>query len=191
MTRINLLPWRTNRAQKQTQAFLKLFGLCWLVTLICMEIIHTRVESLQNAQTQRNQFLQKELNHLADRTRQAEAQQRLFQEKQQHLNKIMDMDQKLWTLVDFFHDLAEKIPADVYLTELIQTDKGLTLTGLARNEEAITDFLRTVASLPPFVQSELSLLETRRGEVQTGYQQKFTARLLMPETLSTQEKSPR
>lgn len=162
MTRINLLPWReARRVQRQRELIgilvaAALFG-AGIVFLVYTEFAH-RIEYQQ----ERNNYLRGEIARLK---KAAEEMQELQKTKTRLVDRL-NVIQKLQTvrpgMVRMLDELVRLVPQDIYLTGFKTANNQVTLNGIARSDNIISEFMRDlkgVANL--FGEPVLQVIETR------------------------------
>lgn len=162
MMRINLLPWReTRRIQRQRQLIgmlvaAALFG-AGILFLVYTEIAH-RIEYQQ----ERNNYLRGEIARLK---KAAEEMQEL-QKTKTRLVERLSVIQKLQTvrpgMVRMLDELVRLVPQDIYLTGFKTANNQVTLNGIARSDEVISQFMRDIKNATDlFGEPALQIIETR------------------------------
>ena len=162
MTRINLLPWReARRVQRQRQLIgmlvaAALFG-AGIVFLVYTEIAH-RIEYQQ----ERNDYLRGEIARLK---KAAEEMQELQKTKTRLVDRL-NVIQKLQTvrpgMVRMLDELVRLVPQDIYLTGFKTANNQVTLNGIARSDEVISQFMRDIKNAADlFGEPALQIIETR------------------------------
>ncbi len=162
MMRINLLPWReTRRIQRQRQLIgmlvaAALFG-AGILFLVYTEIAH-RIEYQQ----ERNNYLRGEIARLK---KAAEEMQELQKTKTRLVDRL-NVIQKLQTvrpgMVRMLDELVRLVPQDIYLTGFKTANNQVTLNGIARSDEVISQFMRDIKNATDlFGEPALQIIETR------------------------------
>jgi len=159
MSNINLLPWRENYKQKKKIAFLILLLISCLATLGLCYSGKIYVDSMINAQNQRNEFLQAQ-TIIVDR-RIAEIY-KIKEEKAElvrRINLIQDLEQQRSLITQLFNTLPVVTPAGVYIDSLSFNDGKVDIKGLTESTGQVSNMVRQVdnsgwlgdASLPSIV----------------------------------------
>lgn len=166
MIRINLLPYRAQRRQRQILQHLAVFlGVIFVtsITLFFADVVKTS-----------------ELTSLEDEFSSLKAQNNILKKKIgkiRNLDKLRaDVERKL-ELIDRlqegrFHSLeslsglAEAIPENVWLTIISDSNGILTISGLAESNKAVANFMRALDQSPLFAKISLKTISrTVAGKV--------------------------
>jgi type IV pilus assembly protein PilN len=161
MARINLLPWRAELRKQQQKEFLLAIFLAILLTLGILFFVHSHVASLIDYQNRRNEFLQSEISMLDQKI--AEIQE--LETKKKRLLAKMEVIQQLQSsrpeIVHLFDELARTMPDGVHLTDLTQSDKSLTVNGIAQSNARVSAYMRNLESSPWLREPLLNIIESK------------------------------
>lgn len=161
MARINLLPWRAELRKQQQQDFFTGAGFGVALTLALMLLLHLDINSRVAFQEERNRFLDGEIQNLDKKIKEI---QDLEVKKKRLLGK-MDVIQELQAsrpeIVHLFDELGRTIPEGVYLSDLIQADKNLTVNGMAQSNARVSAYMRNLESSAWLKEPILNIIETR------------------------------
>lgn len=146
MSNINLLPWREEYKKKKKNTFFVMLLLCSLVILGLSYLGKMYVDSMINAQTQRNQYLQTQTIILDRRI----AEIRNIKEEKAQLERRIDLIQKLEEKRNYatrlFNTLAETVPEGVYLKTATFNDEKVVVRGAAESSNRVTRMMRNIDS---------------------------------------------
>lgn len=158
---INLLPWRSARRKRQQRQFI--LTLCGMlgVTLLVMVVVHINIAQRIAHQEQRNQFLTSELAVLDQKIKEIQD----LEKKKKNLIARMDVIQTLQSsrpeIVHLFDELARKVPEGVQLLDIIQTDRTLTINGMAQSNARVSVLMRNLDISQWFGVPSLQVIESR------------------------------
>ena len=162
MTRINLLPWReARRVQRQHQLIgmlvaAALFG-AGIVFLAYTEIAH-RIEYQQ----ERNNYLRGEIARLKKAAEEMQELQKTKSRLIERLNVIQKLQAVRPGMVRMLDELVRLVPQDIYLTGFKTANNQVTLNGIARSDDIISQFMRDLKSAADlFGEPVLQIIETR------------------------------
>lgn len=163
MTRINLLPWReARRVQRQRQ----LIGILVTTALLgagIVFLVYTEIALRIQHQQERNNYLRDEIAQLK---KAAEEMKELQKVKTRLLDRL-SVVQKLQTvrpgMVKMLDELARLVPQDIYMTGFKTAPNQVTLNGIARSDNVISEFMRDLKNSPTnlFGEPVLQVIETR------------------------------
>lgn len=162
MTRINLLPWReARRVQRQRQLIgmlvaAALFG-AGIIFLVYTEIAH-RIEYQQ----ERNNYLRGEIARLKKAAEEMQELQKTKSRLIERLNVIQKLQAVRPGMVQMLDELVRLVPQDIYLTGFKTANHQVTLNGIARSDDIISQFMRDLKSAANlFGEPGLQIIETR------------------------------
>lgn len=175
MAHINLLPWRAEIRKQQQRDFLSAMGLGATLTLAAMLLLHFQLDSDISYQNERNSYLLSEIQGLDKRIKEIED----LETKKKRLISKMEVIQQLQAsrpeIVHLFDELGRTIPEGVYLSDLIQTDKLITVNGLAQSNARVSAYMRNLESSSWLKSPVLSIIESKTDkDTNKERQSKFT-----------------
>ena len=163
MTRINLLPWReARRAQRQRE----LIGMLVAAALFGAGVVfgvYTEIAHRIEYQQERNNYLRDEIAQL----KKAAEEMRELQKVKSRLVDRLNVVQKLQTvrpgMVKMLDELVRLVPQDIYVTGFKTATNQVTLNGIARSDNIISEFMRDLRKSPTHLFGEpvLQVIETR------------------------------
>jgi len=161
MARINLLPWRAELRKQQRKDLIAAILLGVLLTLAILLFVHTHISSLIDYQNRRNEFLQSEISLLDQRIKEIQD----LENKKKRLIAKMEVIQQLQAsrpeIVHLFDELARTMPEGVYLTDLVQSDKSLTVNGIAQSNARVSTYMRNLEASRWLKEPLLNIIEAK------------------------------
>ncbi|MDD5035394.1 MAG: PilN domain-containing protein [Methylococcaceae bacterium] len=161
MARINLLPWRAELRKQQQKDFITAIGLSVTLTLALMLFVHTHYSTRIEYQNERNAFLTQEIAVLDQKIKEISE----LESKKKRLIAKMEVIQQLQSsrpeIVHLFDELARSIPDGVYLSDLTQADKNLTVNGMAQSNARVSAYMRNLESSTWLKEPVLNIIETK------------------------------
>ncbi|MDD1650036.1 MAG: PilN domain-containing protein [Methylococcaceae bacterium] len=161
MANINLLPWRQARRKRQQRDFAVLTSGALVITALLMVMVHANIAHRIEYQQQRNQFLTSEIAVLDQKIKEIQE----LEKQKKSLIARMGVIQKLQTsrpeAVHLFDELARTIPEGVQLMDLTQTDRTLTLNGIAQSNARVSVYMRNLELSPWLQEPSLLVIESR------------------------------
>ena len=165
MPRINLLPWRAERAQEATSANFAVW-LRWARSWrrarrhAASSTDHERPD--RPRRTSKNQLLKTEIASLDKQITEILG----LENQKQRLLARMEIIQKLQRsrpeVVHLFDQLVRTLPDGVYLTSVKQSDKRLELKGMAQSSTRVSAFMRNIDDSEWMDKPELEVVETKK-----------------------------
>jgi type IV pilus assembly protein PilN len=161
MARINLLPWRAELRKQRQQEFITAVGLGIALTLALMLLLHLNISSRIEYQSERNRYLESEIGTLDKKIKEIQE----LEVKKKRLLARMEVIQELQAsrpeIVHLFDELGHTIPEGVYLSDLTQSDKSLTVNGMAQSNARISAYMRNLESSAWLKDPILNIIETK------------------------------
>ncbi len=161
MARINLLPWRAELRKQQQKDFAAAIMLGLALTAAVFLLVRSHIGSEIEYQTQRNQFLQSEIAVLDGKIKEI---QNLEAQKKKLLAK-MEIIQQLQSsrpeIVHLFDEIARTVPEGVFLNDLTQSDKNLTINGFAQSNARVSAYMRSLEASPWLKDPVLTIIESK------------------------------
>jgi len=186
MIRINLLPHREARRKQKKSAFVALMVLGGLAGAAIVLLVGGYNASRISVQEERNQAIQsaitvldKKIVEIATLKQEIEA----LKARQQAVEDLQgDRNQPVYLL----DELVKQTPPGVYLKSFKQEGQRVTVTGYAQSQERVSELLRNMANVSPWLERP-DLIEVRS----TNLGQTKTSRKVVEFTLIVGIKRPR
>jgi type IV pilus assembly protein PilN len=183
MIRINLLPVGRRPVEEKVRKEISVFFLLMFFSLAVMayfHIGHTR-EIKRIGETKKT--VDKEIRRYRDRQKQLDELKKKENVMKQKLKVIEDLRKNRDLPVRILNELAVRIPADkMWIKTLSQKGGILTLTGVARGNETIAQFMEILAKSPYIDPNAVVLKQSRQVKIE-GYKLKnfnLSAKIIVP-----------
>ncbi len=176
MARINLLPWREGlRAQKKREFFVAMGGTAFLMVGVVF-YVHMHISGMIDYQNSRNNFLRQEIKQVEAKIKEI---QEIEKQKQQLIARMRIIERLQGNrpeVVHLFDELARIIPEGLYLTNLKQSGKNLTLEGLAQSNARVSNLMRNLDNSPWFERPVLDIIQasSKGGERSRSFKLRVT-----------------
>lgn len=144
MSNINLLPWREAYKQKKKKSFFIILLFSSLVILGLSYLGKVYVDSMINAQEQRNQYLQTQTIILDRRIAEIRNIKKEKAELERRINLIQKLEEKRNYATRLFNTLAKEVPAGIYLQTATFNSKGVMAEGTAESPNRVTTMMRNI-----------------------------------------------
>ena len=161
MPRINLLPWREElRKQKRLEYFATL-GACAAVAAAAWFAVHLYFAELIEYQAQRNGFLRGEISKLDKKIAEIKALEKERDNLIARMKAIETLQTSRPVIVHLFDELVTTLPEGVFLTEVSQEGKRVTIKGVAQSNARVSNYMRNVEASEWLTDPKLRIIETR------------------------------
>lgn len=188
MPYINLLPWRENARRELQQQFIAILaGVSSLVVFLVFLLNFYYSERLEGQQY-RNDYLQSEISILDRRIREIRDLNKTKDNLNQRINLIEQLQSSRNLGTEILREVANIVPAGIYLTKVEKKGAGLLITGKSESNNRLANMIRQIE------QSELlsdAVLESIvAGERENNLLSNFSMTISVEEYLpTTQEES--
>jgi len=164
MARINLLPCRENlRAQhKREFGVMMLVGI--LLALAGMGYWHWYNLGLIDFQKKRNQYLEAEIAEVEKEIREIEALERTRRQLVARMNVVAELQSSRPLIVHLFDELVTTLPDGVFLTEVVQSNNGVSVLGGAQSNARVSAYMRAVEASPWLTSPRLRSIQQDKNE---------------------------
>lgn len=183
--RINLLPHRQLKRERQARQFNALAGGIALLAAATVIGSHFYISGAQDQQTQRNEFLRQEINGLDKKL----ADIKTLKEKLQALlarKKAVESLQTNRTVpVHLLDEIARKLPEGVRLRALKMTDKGVSIQGYAQSSPLVSNYMRNLDDSAWF--ENPVLVEVRAATLNNARSNDFSLTVTVSDANATKE----
>jgi type IV pilus assembly protein PilN len=161
MTRINLLPWREARRALRQRELIMMLVAAALLASGAVFLVHTEIANRIEIQQERNNYLRGEIARLKKAAEELQELQKTKNRLVERLNVIQKLQASRPGMVRMLDELVRLIPQDIFLTEFKTASNQVTLKGIARSDNVISDFMRSIRDANLFGEPALQIIETR------------------------------
>jgi type IV pilus assembly protein PilN len=161
MAKINLLPWREElRKQKQREFASMSVGSAIIAGLIVL-LAHFHVDGLIDNQSQRNAFLESEIELLDQRIVRIKELERMKANLLARMNVIQELQRSRPESVHLMDEMVRTLPDGLYLEKFTQKGKDLTMAGVAQSNARVSDYMRNIDSSEWLTGPSLDQIKTK------------------------------
>ncbi len=186
MIRINLLPHREEKRKQKKAAFFALLTLGGIVGAAIVLLVggyNARAISIQN---ERNQVIKTAIVGLDAKIAEIATLKQEIEALKARQQAVEDLQGDRNQPVYLMDELVKQTPAGVYLKAFRQEGQKVTVQGYAQSQERVSEFLRNLAGVSPWLEKP-DLIEVRS----TGLGQGKTAKKVVEFNLVVSIKRPR
>lgn len=144
MVRLNLLPWRDERRQRQKRLFAISGVAALLVTLGGAVTSYLAIDGLILAQESRNAYLTAEIAKLDRKIKEIKEIEKKKADLLARMDIIQELQQIRPEVVHLFDEIVTAIPDGVFLTGIKQSGRNVVLQGSAQSYGRISDLMRNI-----------------------------------------------
>lgn len=164
MAHINLLPWRDELRKQKQQQFAVITAGTAIVGGLLVLLGHMQMNSLIENQSQRNQFLQKEISDLDTKIAKIKDLEKTKTALLARMDIIQQLQHSRPQSVHLMDQLVYTLPDGVYLDKISQTGGALTLVGIAQSNARVSAYMRNIDSSEWMAGPKLDVIETKDSD---------------------------
>jgi type IV pilus assembly protein PilN len=171
--RVNLLPHRAERRERQKKAFLFSTGMSLLAGATLVFAVWSALQHQITGQRERNEFITAENRKLDLQIREIATLRQEIDALVSRQRAVEDLQADRNQPVYLLDELSRLVPEGIYLRSVRQQDKKVTVVGWAASNERVSEFLRNLQSNAKFLEKP-ELVEIRvSGQQPQGVQRRL------------------
>jgi type IV pilus assembly protein PilN len=170
MAHINLLPWREEERKRKRNEFYSVTGGVSVLMGVIGLAAHIYVGGMVDYQLSRNDLLKDEIKKVDAKIKEI---QELEKKKEQLISRmriIERLQRNRPEAVHIFDEMARIVPEGLYIENLIQKERMITIKGRAQSNARVSAFMRALESSNWFSAPSLSVISTK-GEGANRYRE--------------------
>lgn len=167
MILINLLPYREERRKRRKAAFFVGMGVAAAAGAGVVAAAYLLLQFLTQEQQSHNAYIQNEITRLESQIKDIANLKAEIESLKSRQRAVEDLQTDRNTPVQLLNDLARLAPEGIYLTAIRQTDKVVTISGIAQTNERVSEFLRNVSRGSEWLEKP-DLIEVKLAAVTTN-----------------------
>ena len=150
--RVNLLPHRAERRERQKKAFLFSTGLSLLAGATLVFAVWSALQHQIAVQRDRNEFIAAENRKLDLQIKEIATLRQEIEALQARQRAVEDLQADRNQPVYLLDELARQVPEGIYLRSVKQEDKKVSVAGWAASNERVSEFLRNLQGNSMFLE---------------------------------------
>jgi type IV pilus assembly protein PilN len=192
---INLLPHRQEKRQRRKVAFFVGLGVSAAAGVAIVGVWFLILQQLTSAQQDRNQFLSAEIRRLETQIKDIATLRAEIEALKARQKAVEDLQTNRNVPVHLLNELVKQTPEGVYLTSIKQSERVVSVTGVAQTNERVSELLRNTAYKSEWLERP-ELIEIKAGTVQTANREQrrlfdFSMRLTLKQPPAEKAEAPR
>lgn len=164
MAHINLLPWREELRKQRQKDFFVILGSAAFAMVLVVVYVHFYVAGQIEDQETRNSFLMAEVKKVEAQIKEI---QELEKKKAQLIARMQVIDQLQKNrpeVVHLFDEMVRLVPEGMYLTNIVQKGRTLTIDGTAQSNARVSAFMRAMDASDWFGEPVLDVIQADSGK---------------------------
>jgi type IV pilus assembly protein PilN len=171
--RVNLLPHRAERRERQKKAFFFFTGLSLIAGIALVFAVWTVLQGQIASQRERNDIISAENRKLDLQIREIATLRQEIEALRARQRAVEDLQADRNQPVYLMDELTKQVPEGIYLRSVKQEDKKVNVAGWAASNERVSEFLRNLQSNSKFLDRP-ELVEIRvSGQQPPGVQRRL------------------
>uniref|UniRef100_A0A486XM88 Type IV pilus biogenesis protein PilN n=1 Tax=Rheinheimera sp. BAL341 TaxID=1708203 RepID=A0A486XM88_9GAMM len=142
MAYINLLPWRDAARKERQKQYLTVLTATAMFSFLLVFAVNMIYSARIDGQVQRNRYLENEIKVLDQRIAEIRTLNDTKQNLQQRMSLIEQLQGSRNLGTQIMDEIAQSVPAGVYLTQLEKKGTALLLVGKSESNNRLSNLLR-------------------------------------------------
>ena len=152
IVRINLLPHRELKRQRQKQSFFLMTGLSVVAGATLVLLVWSVLEGYIDAQQGRNKLIADENRRLDAQIKEIATLRQEIEALRARQKAVEDLQADRNEPVYLLDELTRQTPEGIYLRSVKQEDRKVTIAGWAASNERVSEFLRNLTNNGRYVE---------------------------------------
>lgn len=144
MTKINLLPWREKRRQKQQKNYQIILIMIAISGIFTAYSLNQYFDLKINHQMKRNNFLLSEVKHIDEKIIEIKELHKTRGRLIERMKLIQDLQGNRPIIVRIFDELVTAVPDDLFLMEVELQGNQIRLVGSSKLNSHVSSFMRNL-----------------------------------------------
>lgn len=187
MIRINLLPHRELKRERRKKEYITLIALTVLVSGAVAFLVGQVINQAISTQHERNRFIEVENGKLDEQIKEIASLRQEIESLRARQGAVENLQTDRTTPVHLLDELVKHTPDGIFLKQLKQEDRKVTLIGYAQSNERVSELLRNLANHAPWF-ARPELIEIKLSQL--GRENTKEARRVFEFALSAMVKNP-
>jgi type IV pilus assembly protein PilN len=173
IVRVNLLPHREQKRQRQKHAFFFLTGLSVLAGAVLVLLVWSVLEGYIDNQKSKNKLIADENHRLDAQIKEIATLRQEIEALRARQKAVEDLQADRNEPVYLLDELTRQTPEGIYLRSIKQEDRKVTIAGWAASNERVSEYLRNLSNNGRFVERP-ELIEIKiAGQSPEGIQRRL------------------
>lgn len=142
--RVNLLPHRAARRERQKKLFWAMTALSAVAGLLMVAAVWSVLQGYISNQEARNEFIRAENNKLDTQIKEIATLRQEIEGLRARQRAVEDLQADRNQPVYLLDEIAKQVPEGIYLKSIKQEDRKVNVTGWAASNERVSEFLRNL-----------------------------------------------
>jgi type IV pilus assembly protein PilN len=158
--RVNLLPHREQKRQRQKQTFFVMTGLSFVAGALLVMLVWSVLEGYIDIQKNRNKLIADENHRLDAQIKEIASLKQEIEALRSRQKAVEDLQADRNQPVFLLDELTRQTPEGIYLRTVKQEERKVTVAGWAASNERVSEYLRNLTNNGRYVERP-ELIEIR------------------------------
>jgi type IV pilus assembly protein PilN len=142
--RVNLLPHRAAKRERQKKLFWALTALSAIAGLVMIGVVWSVLQGYISSQEARNEFVRNENRKLDTQIKEIATLRQEIDSLRARQRAVEDLQADRNQPVYLLDEIVKQVPEGIYLKTVKQEDRRVNVTGWAASNERVSEFLRNL-----------------------------------------------
>lgn len=144
MGQINLLPWREERRREKTAEFATFTGIVALFAIVIVFAARFHIGNIEDYHQARNKYLQTQIDILNTKLQEIKNLEETKANLLARMNVIQELQRSRPEIVHLFEEIVTTLPEGVWLQDIKQAEKTLSIEGRAESNARVSAYMRNL-----------------------------------------------
>lgn len=144
MGQINLLPWREERRREKTAEFATFTGIVALFAIVIVFAARFHIGNIEDYHQARNKYLQTQIDILNTKLQEIKNLEETKANLLARMNVIQELQRSRPEIVHLFEEIVTTLPEGVWLQDIKQAEKVLSIEGRAESNARVSAYMRNL-----------------------------------------------
>lgn len=144
MGQINLLPWREERRREKTAEFATFTGIVALFAIVIVFAARFHIGNIEDYHQSRNKYLQTQIDILNTKLQEIKNLEETKANLLARMNVIQELQRSRPEIVHLFEEIVTTLPEGVWLQDIKQAEKVLSIEGRAESNARVSAYMRNL-----------------------------------------------
>lgn len=163
MTKINLRPWREEKAKLRQKRFLLSVSFSALMAVLIIFLGGYYLDTMKDRQVDRNNYIKGEISKLDKQIAEIKALELKRSRLLDRLNAIQELQGSRPLIVRNFDELVRVLPDGAYYNSLSRKGQKVSISGIAEDNLDISTLMRNLENSVWFGESSLSTVNSSQS----------------------------
>lgn len=181
MGQINLLPWREERRREKTAEFATFTGIVALFAIVIVFAARFHIGNIEDYHKRRNDYLKTQIDILNTKLQEIKNLEETKANLLARMNVIQELQRSRPEIVHLFEEMVTTIPEGVWLQDIKQTEKTLSIEGRAESNARVSAYMRNLEASAWLKNPTLEVIEADKDNRIAKFKLRLQQESMIPE----------